>query len=465
MIESKFMNRRTFIQYSAKSAGALLLPGLLVTACHGNDLCESENWQGKVVVIGAGAAGMYAAQLLYKAGAQVTVLEASGQYGGRIRPLTGFSDFDIELGAEEVHGNKTRWYNMVQDAGLDFTNTETTDLLALDAQLLTEDAAANDPDVTAALQFAENLYNYSGPDISVAQYIANQGIPARVHHLLNAFIGNEYGSDNTRLGAKSTAEADDLWSAGNDNYALKNGTLLSALEYHCPDILDKIVLNQPVQAISYTDNSVTVTTETGNTYLADKAIITIPLAILKTGAVTFTPALPDAKTQAFANIGMDAGMKIILRFTNRFWPEDTGSVYGNGYIPEFWSTGFGRSNQNNVLTAFICGPNAQYLSSLGQNAIQTALAELDALFGQGIASGAFDVGFVMDWFKQPYIGGAYSYPSPNSETHRQQLTLPVANTLFFAGEATHTQGHQGTVHGAIETAQRAVNELLCSVKG
>ncbi|OWY20011.1 FAD-dependent oxidoreductase [Sphingobacteriales bacterium UPWRP_1] len=458
------MNRRTFVQRTLRTAGALLLPDLLLTACNGNNLCEVENWQGKAVVIGAGAAGMYAAQLLHKAGADVTVLEASGAYGGRIRPLNGFSDFIIELGAEEVHGNKTQWYKMVQNAGSEFTSTNTTDLLALGSQLLTEDEAANDPDVITAFNFVDSLGNYTGPDKSIAQHIAELGIPTRVHHLLNALIGNEFGSDNTRLGAKSIANAENLWTAGNDSYALKNDTLLSVLEYHCANILGKIILNQPVQSVTYTHNSVTVTTASGNVYTADKAIITIPLAVLKTGAVAFSPALPDAKTQAFEGIGMDAGMKIILRFNNRFWPEDTGSIYGNGFIPEFWSTGYGRSAQNNLLTAFICGPNAEYLSSLGDNAIQTALAELDALFGQGAASGAFDAGFIMDWFKQPYIRGAYSYPSPNSDVHRQALAQPVANTLFFAGEATHAQGHQGTVHGAIETAQRAVNELLCSLK-
>jgi monoamine oxidase len=65
-----------------------------------------------------------------------------------------------------------------------------------------------------------------------------------------------------------------------------------------------------------------------------------------------------------------------------------------------------------------------------------------------------------NWANEPYIGGAYSFPSLNSEGQREKLAAAVSNKLFFAGEATNFNGHLATVHGAMESGYRAVLELL-----
>jgi flavin-dependent amine oxidoreductase len=71
-----------------------------------------------------------------------------------------------------------------------------------------------------------------------------------------------------------------------------------------------------------------------------------------------------------------------------------------------------------------------------------------------------------DWQSDPYSRGAYSYALAESEEPARRLAAPVANTLFFALEATDFSGHKGTVHGAIASGQRAATELLsCGVLG
>jgi monoamine oxidase len=65
-----------------------------------------------------------------------------------------------------------------------------------------------------------------------------------------------------------------------------------------------------------------------------------------------------------------------------------------------------------------------------------------------------------NWANEPYIGGAYSYPSINSAGHRENLASSISNKLFFAGEATNYNGHLATVHGAMETGYRAAIEIL-----
>ena len=68
--------------------------------------------------------------------------------------------------------------------------------------------------------------------------------------------------------------------------------------------------------------------------------------------------------------------------------------------------------------------------------------------------------FVHDWQSDPYCRGAYSYALANSNEAARRLAAPVRNTLFFAGEATDFNGHNGTVHGAIASGQRAATELI-----
>jgi len=72
--------------------------------------------------------------------------------------------------------------------------------------------------------------------------------------------------------------------------------------------------------------------------------------------------------------------------------------------------------------------------------------------------------FVADWQTDPFTLGAYSYVPVNAITAPIALAEPVANTLFFAGEATNSDGNSGTIHGAIDTGYRAASELLSGMR-
>ena len=111
------MDRKHFLRLMA--LGSLLPivgPGLSGCKRYG----PLDDYSGTVTIIGAGAAGLYAGWLLKQAGATVRILEATDRIGGRIKELTGFSDFAIELGAEEVHGHRTGWYDIVKETNAEF---------------------------------------------------------------------------------------------------------------------------------------------------------------------------------------------------------------------------------------------------------------------------------------------------------------------------------------------------------
>jgi monoamine oxidase len=169
--------------------------------------------------------------------------------------------------------------------------------------------------------------------------------------------------------------------------------------------------------------------------------------------------LPTSKTDSFNKIGFGAGLKIILKFSQAFWATDLGSLYGE-VVPEYWFTSKGRG-ATNVLTAFVMGEKAEMLSAQGTAAVQTVVAELDKLYGNTVASRTLMASHIEDWSKNSFIRGAYSYPIVGGGiVQRQMLQKSVDKKLFWAGEATHSKGHSGTVHGAIESGIWAANAVF-----
>lgn len=338
-----------------------------------------------VVIVGAGAAGLYAARLLLDQGAEVVVLEAADHYGGRILTLDGFAGFPIELGAEEIHGRNSTWFDLVNATGSAFVTAPTTDYIAVGGEMLADDEALALSDFAAASDFYDEVPDYEGAEIAVSERISAEGLAARTWPLLEAWIGNEYGASNQDIGSLALSEGDALWTAGEENFGLKDTSMLTCLEDAVGDAVDSVVLRAAVTRIATRDGAIVVTTSDGTEYTADGVIVTVPLPVLRDGDIAFEPALPADKLAALQTIGMGAGMKIILAFTERFWAEGTGSIYGAEHVPEFWATGYGRG-EDRYLTAFVMGSKAEYLSGLGEGAIALVLKDLDALYGGTVAA-------------------------------------------------------------------------------
>lgn len=455
------MQRKKFIQQSLLALPALYLsPALFLSSCKKKDEPKIGDWKGDVIVIGAGIAGLYAAKKLIENGVQVTILEAGDYAGGRIRKLSGFADFDIELGAEEVHGKRSVWYDMVSNTpGLQFNNVSNEDYYLLDGSFQSESALKGNTKLSDFNSFVSSATNYNGGDKTVYQELVDKNIDPSIHQLINARLGNEYGTSNNRLSIKGITEEDQLWNSGNDNYGVKNMSYTSVLSHHLSDVINQVQLNKVVKAINHSGAKVVVTDTNGKEHVADKVLVTVPLQILKSGDINFSPSLPDSKVNAMNNIGIGAGMKVILKFNNRFWAENTGSIIGGNLCPEYWYTSAGKGSTP-ILTAFIMGEKAEQLSALGDNAVQELLKELDNMYGNGIASSSYSDAKIMDWGKEAFFKGAYSYPVVGGGIGmRAELAKPIDNKIYFAGEATHTAGHSGTVHGALETAVRSVTEI------
>ena len=168
--------------------------------------------------------------------------------------------------------------------------------------------------------------------------------------------------------------------------------------------------------------------------------------------------------------------RIVLVFRERFWEkldipgtgahEDLSQLgfihYPEAPIPTWWSL---LPLHAPVLVGWTGGPNAQKFAGLSEaELISEALGSLKKIFGVSETSLRKQLihFYTHDWKADPFARGSYAYLPVNGLAAQQELTRPVENTLFFAGEATSV-GHIGTVHGAIESGQRAAKEILAGL--
>ena len=418
-----------------------------------------------VIVIGAGAAGLHAARLLREQGEQVTVLEAADRLGGRVCNLDGFAGGPIELGAEELHGERSLPYRLARARGLPLRAC--LERLHLWSDLRVGRRAGlrdDDLDLAAALRFLDALPAYRGDDVPLSQALAP--LPPRAREVLDAMVGNEYGASSERLGMAGLSAAERAWQKqGCRNYALEGLPLLTLLAADAPPVR----LQQRVAAIDWSGPEVVVATRGGERFTAGQVIVTVPLPVLRDGDIVFTPKLPAAQQYAARTIGAGPLLKIFLRFKRRLWPPRRRSLtlLGTPSAPQLWSAGKWRLRADDVLTAFVTGTAAENLLALGARALPQLLAELDACLsapGERAASRSLAEHFIKDWSAEPFVRCGYSYPSIGSAPLRADLARALRQpgaarpSVVFAGEATHEQLF-GSLQGALLSAERAVREL------
>ena len=438
-------------------------------------------FDGVVGVIGAGASGLYAADILKTKGVAVRVFEASDRIGGRIRSIRIFddapvkTDFPVELGAERIIGTDSLWANMISQLVVPANEISSvaTEHFLLDNKLFDGATLATDSDFVAAKAFFDNIVNYSGTNISVEEAIAAAGVSPRMNAILNALIGNRAGTSNDRVSITSLKESLGLTSRNSNQLLLRSNPMQDALTSRFSAIVQQVELNTAIEYIDFSGERIVLTgSSNGTAFTAevDKVIIAVPVSILKAGDIQFTPALPAAKTSSLAGIGMDACVRVVLDFKQNFWSKNASCLYGGVTGSEFFNSGVTRSEYNKTLSLTVNGPKAEMLSQQGPESIPAILEELDTFFG-GKATANIrrndDQTLIyewMDWYKAPYIKGGWSYIKPGaSQEARVTLAEQVNNQLYFAGEATDIAGDAGTINGALHSGERAAQEVVDSI--
>eukprot|EP01012_Entosiphon_sulcatum_P021210 TRINITY_DN2598_c0_g3_i3.p1 TRINITY_DN2598_c0_g3~~TRINITY_DN2598_c0_g3_i3.p1 ORF type:complete len:484 (-),score=73.66 TRINITY_DN2598_c0_g3_i3:107-1558(-) len=459
-----------------------------------------------VVVIGAGSAGLYAAYLLRKAGVtSVTVVEASGRLGGRVMQ---------DLGADFVHGSlsnpivelaKQEGWKLHYLFDISESGKNGNEAMALGDRIYNW----GDPVVQDALHVLHDI-SESAPglstDVTMHDALVAKGYrpDTTEYRIIEAAVARTWSATNTILGLKETAREEAEWPNGSDNFILGGG-FPEMVEFLAKGV--EVRLKWRVRTVDSTQvkGPVRVISDSGEVLPATYVICTAPLPILRDGDIRFAPPLPADKLAALQAVRMGHAVKAACVFSQRFWPESLHLLLtDHPLFGQIWMVGEAGcrpdrpDRQEYVVTAFITGPLAAPLvggivtaKTLVQqprpedpNHPQSLVVQfceyLDRLYtpppttgggkggngngngnGNGVATGSFKHAVVFNWDENPFVRGAYSFPTVGTtQATRAAIARPVGNVLF-AGEHTHPYG-AGTVHTAMETAAFCVDHILRS---
>lgn len=447
------MNRRDFLLFTSVS--------LLISACKGNSGTKEFKPQ-KVLVLGAGIAGLAAASQLKKQGHQVSVLEARGRIGGRISTSRLWEGAPVDLGASWIHGVQDNPITALADeigakragtvyenniafdqSGKPFSERETIEMMELFDQL-TNSLQTRDSDGKTVFEMIESSHIWTSLSAQKRQ---------QMMHLINTTIEHEFSGSVHKL---SYENLDDSEAYDGEDVIFPDG--YDQLTDYLATGLD-IKLNQIVQQISYDDISVSVETNHG-IYSAEKIIITLPIGVLKKGEIQFIPELPDAKEKAIGAIGSGLLNKAFIQFPYIFWDKDQDIINWVSEEHGRWNEWLNIAHYTGdpILLGFNAADYAEQLESkTDDQIISDAMEVLKTIYGSNIPDP--NHWQITRWKSDPFAQGSYSFNAVGSSVEsRNELAKTVAGRLLFAGEAT-SEDYPATVHGAYLSGIKAASDI------
>jgi len=477
-----------------------------------------------ILIIGAGVAGLAAARLLAAAGLAVTILEARDRIGGRIHTLHDpRSPLPIELGAEFIHGRPPETLQIVKKNRLELADVSTRHWFLRNGIITdSSDFWSELEDVMEQMKhappgdqsFAEFLESYCrSHDLGEAKVIA--------HLFVEGFHAADAERISV-LGLNKVNEATNSID-GEKAFRLPHGydQIVRSLYDDAVSHGARIQLNTVVEEVNWRRHAVEVTSAgsagilpamsaqrentsgkdftegTGAPYgafagkmsalpatsaghlRAKRLLVTLPLGVMQadlheTGSVRFLPRLKE-KEQAARKLVMGDAVRLILRFREPFWeglelktkdgPTENLSKLAFIHSPEmsiptWWTQSPTRAP---LLVGWMGGPSAKRLTGESQDALTNrGLESLAGILGlpRSALEEQMESSYTYNWRGDPFSRGSYSYIPVGGLSAPAGLAQPVEDTLFFAGEATNTAGHSGTVHGAIASGIRAAQEII-----
>jgi len=336
------MNRADFIKMTA-------LLGLGLTAQPMPALSRQKQQRKKVLVIGAGAAGLTAAYLLRQQGIEVDILEASSNYGGRMKRIEGFVDFPLPMGAEWIHTEPSILRDIVNDSnrivGIDTMSYDPEkDFGLLDGQRIT-------------LQQAGFKSDYKFVNSTWFDFFSEYIVPSIEDRIHFDQIVNEIDYSKEEI----------IVTVNNQKHTA-----------------DYVIVTVPLKMLQKNAIAFTPSLPNSKQRAIERATVWDGFKAFIEFKKPFYPA--------FTVINIE--------------PETDGQKV-------FYDAAYGQNSQHHVLGLFSVGTGAEpYLSCSEKSLIESLLEELDMLFN-GQASENYVQHIAQNWNKEPFIQGAYLYDHEN----------------------------------------------------
>lgn len=432
-----------------------------------------------VVIVGAGVAGLVAASELAAAGLSVIILEARDRIGGRVYTLNDLEQqFPIELGAEFIHGRPPEILDVLRMHDIPISEVDGDNFCVQNGGLSSCDFFSEVDEILQGMSDQE-------PDESFAEFL-QRCCPQASYEARENALGYVAG-----FNAAAPAQVSVHWLfhqmkaeekiEGDRAFRPQSGywSLLDVLQTHVTKSGVNVRTNTVVQRISWRAGSVSIDAVSASqpvSLLASRVLVTVPLGVLQArlgevGAIEFSPALPPEKLDSISGMEMGKVMRVVLHFKERFWdriqPSDSPNTTlsemsflfsQDEFFPTWWTS---MPDRSPIITGWAPWQCAEKVRSGAVPIVTRALHTLGGLLSVTTQEleRLLEIAYFHDWQADPFSRGAYSYVKAGSADAPATLSRPVEDTLFFAGEAADITGNNGTVHGAIASAKRAVRQI------
>ncbi len=422
------------------------------------------------VIIGGGPSGLAAGVALSEAGADFVLVEAQEVLGGRAQSGTLSDGTPIERGAQQIHGPTIATWEYLHRHGLT-THYLVPGIRGVDAVFAGGRWTDGDDLRKQAYQrlmdaLVHRFGDAASDGLSVHQALVDSGMEGEQLVAADGRFNVLCPIPPDQLSSRGAAEALRFNGTGLPNFAIVEGYSELWARMSAP-FENSIELNAPVTAIDWSGSraeGVTVSTPSGD-HKANSGVVTLPVGVLQAGMVRFKPALPQATSEAIDGLVMGPTIKAFAEFKRPWWEDSLGNVAGfrnadsvfHGWEALFWD----RPGPP-VLSAMI-GLRGAELSG-DEDAVRAAfLGDLAGMFPDIDIEAELLSLEVWDWTAEPYACGSLSVAQVGGHRLREELAWPTP-PLFWAGEATSTNGNATGVHGALESGRRAAHQALHSVR-
>jgi monoamine oxidase len=473
--------------------GGLGLASALATVTwHGGRDSKAFGATPKVLVVGAGIAGLTAAYRLRQAGVFVDIIEARSRVGGRIRSLPNAADtgVTVEVGAEFIDTDHTTLQSLAQELGLTLVDVLPTDeglaaetwyfegrkipeieiinnFIPLAEKIEQDLAAIGDGDITYR---SRNQTAIALDNTSISQYLEQAQINPTLRQILELAYTTEYGREaqeqsslNLLFLIGTNTDKLSLYGESDERYVISGGNdqiprLLAN------SLADFIETDTELEAISTRpDGRYRVSLRSGYRTFSrvyERILLTLPFSTLR--SVQLNVDLPPIKRKAIAELGYGTNAKLITAYEQKLWRtqyESNGSTFADIGYQSTWQPSRYLSGTKGLITNFTGG---QHGFSLGKNSAesqaQVLLPQLDQVFPgirnlrQGQAIRAY-------WPGEQYTRGSYSCYLVGQWTGIAGSQQRRVGNLFFAGEHC-SLAYQGYMEGGSSTGEVAARRIL-----